>query len=133
MADELLSAKEAAQRLGIALASLYGWLGESDQGTLVIRGHPVTINYLQGGPQGQGRIKLPASEVERLMDLMRVRPRRVLPRRPSVRQEVFPGIVVKLGRPRQQLPAVLDMADASSKAEQGGLAEAERYRQRLSK
>jgi len=99
MSEELLSAKEAARRLGMAVTSLYDWLGQSDRGFLVIRGERVTIDYLQGGPQGQGRIKLAASEVERLQDLMRVRPQRPAPRRRPLRQHLFPGITVPLGRP----------------------------------
>ncbi len=97
--EELLSAEQAAQRLGISTASLYDWLGQSDAGTLMIRGQAVTIDYLQGGPKGQGRIKIEAEEIERLKDLMRARPLRLPPRRPPVRREVYPGITVKLGRP----------------------------------
>ncbi len=99
MTEELLTAREAARRLGHAVATLYDWLGQSDRGLLVIRGQPVTINYLQAGPQGQGRIRLEAAEVERLKELMRVRPQRNPPRQLPVRQESFPGITVKLGRP----------------------------------
>jgi hypothetical protein len=99
MSEELLSAREAARQLGIAVTSLYDWLGQSDRGLLVIRGRRVTINYLQGGPQGQGPIRIPADEVERLKDLMRVRPQGAAPRRPPVRREAFPCINVPLGRP----------------------------------
>jgi hypothetical protein len=99
MSEELMSAKEAARRLGMAVTSLYDWLGQSDRGLLVIRGERVTISYLQGGPQGQGRIKLTAGEVERLKDLMRVRPQRPAPRQLPVRPQRFPGITVPLGRP----------------------------------
>jgi len=99
MSEELLSAMEAARRLGIAVTSLYDWLGQSDRGLLVLRGQPVAINYLQGGPQGQGRIHLEAAEVERLKDLMRVRPHVARPRHPPVCREPFPGITVPLGRP----------------------------------
>jgi hypothetical protein len=59
----------------------------------------VTINYLQGGPQGQGRIKIEAGEVERLKELMRVRPQAPPPRRLPVRRDAYPGITVPLGRP----------------------------------
>ncbi|NJS14424.1 MAG: hypothetical protein HC788_07160 [Sphingopyxis sp.] len=38
---------------------------------LVIRGQPVTVNYLQGGPKGQGRIRIEAEEVERLKAAIR--------------------------------------------------------------
>ena len=99
MTQDLLSVKEAARRLGLATASLYDWLGRSDRGRLVLRGRPVTIDYFQGGPQGQGRIRIEADEVERLKDLLRVRPQRTVPRRPPVRRCSFPGITVELGRP----------------------------------
>jgi hypothetical protein len=99
MSGELLSAREAARWLGMAVASLYDWLGQSDRGLLVIRGQPVTIDYLQGGPRGQGRIRIEATEVERLKDLMRVQPQRIVPRRPPLRHQSFPGITVPLGRP----------------------------------
>lgn len=99
MSEELLSAREAARRLGITVATLYDWLGQSDRGLLVIRGQPVTIDYLQGGSQGQGRIRIEIREVERIKDLMRVRPQRLAPRRQPIRQSSFPGITVPLGRP----------------------------------
>jgi hypothetical protein len=98
MAD-LLSAAEAARRLGIAGTSVYDWLRRSNTGELVIRGQPVTIDYFQGGAQGQGRIKIEAAEVQRLKDLMRVHPHPIQRRLPPVRQPDFPGITVKLGRP----------------------------------
>lgn len=99
MSGELLTAEEAAKRLGIAVASLYDWLRQSDQSTFCLRGHAVVIEYFQGGPRGQGRIRLEAQEIDRLKNLMRVRPRQVPPRRPPARREVFPGITVELGRP----------------------------------
>lgn len=100
MSDELLTTQGAARRLGIAVTSLYDWLGQSDRGLLVIRGQAVSINYLQGGAKGQGRIKIEAEEIERLREILRVRPQRLTPRRPPVaRQAVFPGITVTLGRP----------------------------------
>lgn len=99
MSEELLSTKESARRLGISVASLYDWLGQSDRGTFVIRGQATTIDYLQGGPRGQGRIKLAASEVERIKQRMRVLPTRQRRRAAPVPQRVFPGIVVPLGRP----------------------------------
>jgi hypothetical protein len=99
MPDELLSAKEAARRLAMAVTTLYDWLGQSDRGLLLLRGQPVTIQYLQGGPAGQGRIRIQASEVERLKDLLRVRPHPIRPRRPPSRPDSFPGITVVLGRP----------------------------------
>src|SRR3954447_3595438 len=91
MAEELLSAREAARRLGIAVATLYDWLGRSDRGLLVLRGRPVTVAYLQGGARGQGRIRIEAGEVERLKDLLRVRPRRLAPRHPPARPAASPG------------------------------------------
>lgn len=99
MADDLLSANEAARRLGISTASLYAWLAQSDASALVIRGQRVAIDYLQGGAKGQGRIKIEAREIERLKDLMRVRPQPTLQRRPPVKTDNFPGITVKLGLP----------------------------------
>ena len=75
MASELLSTSDAAQRLGISTATTYQWLADSDAGTLVILGQPVPVDYFQGGPRGQGRIKIEAHEVERLKQLMRVRAR----------------------------------------------------------
>jgi hypothetical protein len=99
MEEDLLTAKEAARRLGVAVASLYDWLGRSDRSLLVIRGQPVTINYLQGGPLGHGRIRITADEVERLKGLMRVRPQPHRPRRHPPRRDAFPGITVPLGLP----------------------------------
>ena len=100
MDEESISAQEAARRLGIAVTSFYDWLGQSDHGILVIRGQPFTIDYWQGGPAGQGRIRIAPAEVERIKEAMRVHPQRLLPRQASVRRESFPGIVVPLGRPR---------------------------------
>ena len=99
MASELLSTSDAAQRLGISTATMYQWLADSDSGTLVIRGQPVTIDYFQGGPRGQGRIKIEAHEVERLKELMRVRPRPTRQRRQPKQRRYFPGITVELGDP----------------------------------
>ena len=99
MPEELLSAREAARRLGVAVTTLYDWLGRSDRGRLVLRGRTVTIHYFQGGARGQGRIHIEASEVLRLLELMRVRPRPETPRRPPDRCQSFPGITVPLGRP----------------------------------
>jgi transposase-like protein len=99
MPDELLSAREAARRLGVSATTLYAWLGLSDRGLLVIRGRPVTVSYLQGGPRGQGRIRIEAGEVERVKDQMRVTPEPARSRRPPVHRSHFPGITVPLGRP----------------------------------
>lgn len=82
-----------------AAATLYGWLGLSDRGRFVVRGAPVTVDYLQGGPRGQGRIKIAAAEVDRLKDLMRVRPDAPRRRRPPTPAVRYPGITVPLGRP----------------------------------
>ncbi len=98
--DELLTAHESARRLGISIASLYAWLAQSNAGQFVLAGRPVTIDYLQGGPKGQGRIRIEAREVERLRELMRVRPRQIFPRSFSVKPNSYPGIHVSLGRPR---------------------------------
>jgi hypothetical protein len=102
MSNELVTAKEAARRLGISVPSVYDWLGQSDHGLLVIRGQSVTINYFQGGPQGQGRIRIEAAEVERIKELMRVRPQQAPTRRLPIRHDTFPGITVKLGRPNDR-------------------------------
>jgi hypothetical protein len=102
MSDELFSAQEAARRLGISVSSLYDWLGQSDRGPFLIRGQSVTINYLQGGPRGQGRTRIEAVEIERRKELMRVRPRFAPPRRFAIRRDALPGITVKLGRPDRE-------------------------------
>ncbi len=99
MVDALLSPKVAALRLGITVATLYDWLGQSDWGRLVIRGQPVTIAYFQGGARGQGRIRIEANEVARLRDLMRVVPRQSITKPAKIRREGYPGIRVRLGRP----------------------------------
>lgn len=97
--ERLLSANEAAERLGITKTSLYAWLAQSDAGNLVIRGVPFTIDYFQGGAKGQGRIKIESREVQRIREAMRVRPRPNHPRRPPRRMQTFPGITARLGRP----------------------------------
>lgn len=99
MDDQLLSTREAACRLGITAATLYDWLGRSKLGLLVIRGQHTSIDYLQGGAKGQGHIKIAAGEVERVKDLMRVRPSAAPIRRAPLKQGPFPGITVSLGRP----------------------------------
>ena len=75
MSSELLSSSEAADKLGISVATLYDWLGQSDAGEFQLRGQPVTIAYLQGGHKGQGRIKIFVDEIHRLLTLMRATPR----------------------------------------------------------
>ena len=99
MEEELLTSQQAAQRLGISRASLYSWLAQSNAGTFALQGQPVTINYLQGGGKGQGRILIEGREIARLKELMRVHPRSIPWRRPPVAQTQYPGITVKLGRP----------------------------------
>jgi hypothetical protein len=100
MDDELLTTRQAAQRLGIATASLYSWLAQSNAGTFVLQGQLVTINYIQGGAKGQGRIRIEGREVKRLKELMRVHPRPTPFRRPPSQANHFPGITAKLGRPQ---------------------------------
>jgi len=99
MQNELLSTTDAAQRLGISRGSLYDWLAQSDAGTFVLRGRPVTISYLQGGAKGQGRIRIEANEVERLKELMRVRPQPTRRRQTPTPRKHYPGITVKPGLP----------------------------------
>ena len=101
MADDLLTAAEAARRLGIRVTTLYDWLGQSDRGLLRIRGAPLTIDYLRSGPHGQGKIGIEAAEVERVKEALRVVPQRLAPRRPIARPQTYPGINVPLGRPPQ--------------------------------
>ncbi len=91
----------AAASLGITTPTLYGWLGLSDQGLLLLRGASVTIDYLQAGPRGQGTIWIAQSEVHRIRELMRVRPnlspsRSQSNKTPSVTHQ---HITAKLGRP----------------------------------
>jgi hypothetical protein len=95
----LLSAKQAAERFGISVPTMYDWLSRSDYGFLIIRGQKVTIRYFQGGCKGEGRIRIETAEVERIIELMRVMPQQIVVRRPSVRRHQFPGITVPLGRP----------------------------------
>lgn len=99
MDGELVIPKEAARRLGITVTTFYDWLGQSDYGLLRIRGENVTINYFQGGPRGQGRIRIEASEVDRLKECMRVKPQRLVAHRKNNSRPSFPGITVPLGRP----------------------------------
>jgi transposase-like protein len=97
--DGSLKVREAAQRLGIAPATLYDWLGQSDHGVLQLQGERVTIRYYQGGPQGQGRIQIEADEVERIRECMRVHPIPAAARRSPAQQNTLPGITAKLGLP----------------------------------
>src|SRR5437763_1715334 len=109
MAEELLSAREAARRLGIAVATLYDWLGRSDRGLLVLRGRPVTVGYLQGGPRGQGRIRVEAGEVERLRDLLdgATRPAVPVARQQAVRERVPAAVAGVPAAHRVAVPAQL--------------------------
>jgi hypothetical protein len=104
MPEDLLTAAEAAHRLGVTVTTLYDWLGQSDRGLLVIRGRPVTIGYFQGGPRGQGHIRIESFEVARVRELMRVHPTPLRPRRPPARPVSYPGITVPLGRPETFQP-----------------------------
>lgn len=99
MSKELLSSQDAARRLGIRPATLYDWLAQSDAGTFMIRGQPVTIDYYQGGRKAQGRIQIEGEEVERLLDLMKVQPKAVPMRRPLQKPSTFQHITTKPGRP----------------------------------
>jgi len=99
MDSQLVNSKDAAKALGVSVLTLYDWLSQSDAGEFEIRGQPATINYYQGGRKGQGRIQIEAAEVDRLKELMRVRPRSVRQRRPSQRRHFYPGITVELGDP----------------------------------
>ena len=99
MAAILLAASEAANRLGIARSTLYSWLSQSDAGTFMIRGRPETICYFQTGQRGQGRIKIDAREVERLLSLMRVTPKQAVQRIPTTKKKPLYHITATLGRP----------------------------------
>lgn len=97
--EEILTPQQAAGLLGITTTTLYDWLGRSRRGLLVLRGRSVAVEFFQTGANGQGRIRIPAREVERLKDLMRVPVEPVRDRRPPVRRDRFPGITAPLGRP----------------------------------
>ena len=99
MDQELLGTTEAAKRLGISVATLYGWLADSDAGEFVIRGEAVTISYLQGGCKGQGRIQIPRSEIERIQELMRVSPKAAKTRRAPRPKTSHRFITSRPGRP----------------------------------
>lgn len=95
----LLSAGEAATALGISRATLYAWLADSRAGTFQIRQQPFTINYLQGGRRGQGRIQIAESEIRRLQEAMQVKRKLVRQRKAPQHKRHFPGITVALGLP----------------------------------
>jgi hypothetical protein len=99
VSDDLLTPQDAARRLGLAVTTLYDWLGRSTVGLLSIGGERTSIEHYQTGPKQQGRIRIPAREIDRLLSLMRVQPQLSQPRRPSVCRDALPGITVPLGRP----------------------------------
>jgi hypothetical protein len=99
MSRELLSSGEAARRLGISIPRLYEWLALSDRGDFLLRGAPITIDYFQGGARGQGRIRIAAREVDRLLDLMRVKPVQRRKRQSPTRRSTLRHITAKPGRP----------------------------------
>ncbi len=100
MSKVFLSSQEAAHQLGISVASWYEWLARSDDGEFILRGQPITINYLQTGARGQGRIQIEPSEIERIQDAMRVLPKPKFKRSLPARTQHYPGITVPLGRPK---------------------------------
>ncbi|PHR95221.1 MAG: molybdenum-pterin-binding protein [Blastopirellula sp.] len=95
----LISSKQAAQLLGIEVATFYDWLSQSDAGQFSIRGQEVTISYFQGGRSGQGRIRIEEAEVKRLLDCMRVTPKSLNQRKPSKPKQQYNFISAKLGKP----------------------------------
>ena len=94
-----LSSKEAAAALGISVLTLYDWLSQADAGEFEIRGQPVTIAYYQGGQRGQGRIRIDAQEVERLLSLMRVTPKVTRTRTRPQKTSALQHITTNLGHP----------------------------------
>ena len=99
MSLQLLTSAEAARRLGIQVSTLYDWLNQSDGDCLVIRGQQTTIDYFQAGRRGQGRIRIDAMEVERLLSLMRVSPKPSTHRDAPTPKPNLHHIRTKLGRP----------------------------------
>lgn len=99
VAKLLLNSRDAAAALGVSVATLYAWLAQSDAREFQVRGQPFTIDYLQGGRRGQGRIRIESSEIDRLLEAMRAIPIRKLARRPLQQRRHFPGISVPLGLP----------------------------------
>lgn len=100
MTTDWLTAKQAAERLGISVLTLYDWLAQSDRGEYMIRGQAVVITYFQGGRRGQGKIQIQVDEIDRLQEFMRVKPHAKIQRREPVSTTQFPGITVPLGRPK---------------------------------
>ncbi|MCD0462482.1 DNA-binding protein [Roseiconus lacunae] len=99
MSDELLDSETASKRLGVSTLTLYGWLSASDAGEFQIRGQAVTIDYFQSGRRGQGRIRISKNEVNRLLELMRVRPKSHRRRNRPTRKQARQHITSSLGRP----------------------------------
>lgn len=99
LSGELLTPDEAARRLGVTRTTFYDWVGQSRRGLLRIHGGPVTIEFFQTGANGQGRIGIEEGEVERLRELMRVKPSVPILRKPPTQRKTYPHISVALGRP----------------------------------
>ena len=99
MSQQLLSSKEAAEMLGVSVLTLYGWLAQSNVGEFEIRGEMTTIEYFQGGKRGQGRIQIDRAEVQRLQELMKVKPTSSTRMQRPRKQSALPHITVKLGVP----------------------------------
>jgi len=99
MATDWLTARQAAEELGISVLTFYDWLTQSDRGEFVLRGQALVINYFQGGRRGQGRIRIEKSEIGRIKEEMRVKPFTRARRRRPTNSKVYPGITVPLGRP----------------------------------
>lgn len=100
MSEILLTSQEAAVRLGIKTLTLYDWLSQSDSGTFVIRGQPTNIHYFQGGRNGQGRIRIASTEIDRLLSLMTVTPRPTTVRKQQISVRPMRHITAIPGRPR---------------------------------
>ncbi len=99
MSIELLNTKDASQKLGLSVCTLYSWVAASKAGNFAIRGQQVVIEHYQGGQRGQGRIMIPAREVDRLLDLMRVTLKPTPSRQVPTRKPPLQHITAPLGRP----------------------------------
>ena len=99
MLGKTFNTEEAADRLGIRVSTLYDWLSQSDTGTFMLHGQQVTIEYFQGGRQGQGRIRIEQREITRLLELMKVRPNPRPIRRTPRPKHLQRHITARLGRP----------------------------------
>ena len=99
MPSDLLNAREAAQRLGISVHTLYGWLSASSKGRLEIHNRPLSINYFQTGRRGQGRIKIESQEIDRLLLLMQPKPESTARRKRSKAAPALQHITTPLERP----------------------------------